>query len=120
MISHYEKHFEPRFDRGNWSAPRSRRGHQRPTFSHGRHGQHRFATRGPQPTAEQQALQSTAAEVARLFVIAARSARGNAEKQGQLRAFLERSRTELFKLIYGTSQRSRQTTTENSPAGEQA
>jgi hypothetical protein len=42
--------------------------------------------------------------VARLFVIASRSAVGNAEKQAQLRAFLERSRKELSDLIYGTNQ----------------
>jgi hypothetical protein len=120
MISHYDKHFEPRFDRGNWSGPRSIRGHQRPTFSHGRPGQHTFATRGSQPTAEQQALRSTAVEVARLFVIAARTARGNGEKQGQLRAFLERSRTELSNLIDGSSQQPQQANADNAPEVDQA
>jgi hypothetical protein len=120
MISHYDKRFGPRFDRGNWSAPRSMRGDRRPAFSHGRLGQHRFATRGPQPTAERQALRSTAAEVARLFVIAARAARGNTEKQGQLRAFLERSRTELSNLIYGSNQQPQQANTENAPEVDQA
>jgi hypothetical protein len=53
---------------------------------------------------EQQALRSTAAEVARLFVIASRSAWDNPERQTQLRSFLERSRKELSDIIYGTDQ----------------
>jgi len=53
---------------------------------------------------EQQALRSTAAEVARLFVIASRSAWDNPERQAQLRSFLERSRKELSDIIYGTDQ----------------
>jgi hypothetical protein len=44
-------------------------------------------------------------EVARLFAIASRSSFDNPEKQAQLRAFLEKSRTELSDLIYGTSQK---------------
>src|SRR5438270_9346697 len=53
---------------------------------------------------EQQALRSTAAEVARLFVIASRSAMDNPERQAQLRSFLEHSRKELSDIIYGTGQ----------------
>jgi hypothetical protein len=53
-------------------------------------------------------------------VIAARAAHGDAEKQGQLRAFLERSRKELSELIYGSSQRPQQANTENAPEVEQA
>ncbi|MBV9228239.1 MAG: hypothetical protein JOZ18_02910 [Chloroflexi bacterium] len=53
---------------------------------------------------EEQALRSTAAEVARLFAIAARSASGNPERQAQLRGFLERSRKELSDMIYGGGQ----------------
>jgi hypothetical protein len=53
---------------------------------------------------EQQALRSTAAEVARLFVIASRSAWDNPERQAQLRSFLERSRKELSDIIYGSDQ----------------
>jgi hypothetical protein len=49
-------------------------------------------------------LRSTAAEVARLFVIASRSAADNPERQAQLRSFLERSRKELSDIIYGTGQ----------------
>lgn len=49
---------------------------------------------------EQQALRSTAAEVARLFMIASRSAAENPERQARLRGFLERSRKELTDLIY--------------------
>jgi hypothetical protein len=119
MIGHSSRHFGPRFDRGNWSGPRFFRGYRRPAFFYVRPG-HRFSGRGPQPTAEQQALRSTAAEVARLFVIAARTARGNAEKQGQLRAFLERSRTELSEFINGSSQQPQQANTENAPEVEQA
>jgi len=53
-------------------------------------------------------------------VIAARTARGNAEKQGRLRAFLERSRTELSEFINGSSQQPQQANTENAPEVEQA
>lgn len=108
MISHYDRHVGRRFDRSNWSGPRFFRGH---------HGHHRFGGHGQQPTAEQLALRSTAAEVARLFVIAARTSQGNAEWQAQLRAFLERSRKELSDLIYGTSQQSQY---ESKPEVEQA
>lgn len=57
----------------------------------------------------EQALRSTAAEIAELCAIAARSAHGDTEKQGQLSAFLERSRTELSAFIYGSSQHPQQT-----------
>ncbi len=53
---------------------------------------------------EQQALRSTAAEVARLFAIAGRSAIDNPERQAQLRSMLERSRKELSDIIYGSGQ----------------
>src|SRR5213592_1024074 len=109
MIGYYERHVGPQFDRGNWSGPRFFGGHRRPAaFFYGRPGHHRSAGHWQQPTPEQQALRSTAAEVARLFVIAARAAHGNAEKQGQLRTFLERSRTELSEFIYGSSQHPQQ------------
>src|SRR5437763_10043576 len=104
MIGHYNRHVGPRFDRGNRSDPRERSGYRRLAFFYVRPGYHRFSGRWQQPTAEQQALRSTAAEVARLFVIAARAAHGNAEKQGQLRAFLERSRKELSEFFYGSIQ----------------
>jgi len=120
MIGHYSRHVGPRFDRGNWSGPRFFRGYRRPAFFYARPGYHRFSGRWQQPTAEQQALRSTAAEVARLFVIAARAAHGNTEKQGQLRAFLERSRKELSEFIYGSSQHPQQANTENAPEVEQA
>jgi len=74
----------------------------------------------PQPTAEQRALGNSAAEVARLFAIAARSAHGDAEKQGQLRAYLKRSRNELSEFINGSSQHPQQANTENAPEVEQA
>lgn len=74
---------------------------------HGHHGHHGYHGRhhgwhGVSP--EQQALFSTAIEVARLFAIARRSSFDNPEKQAQLRDFLERSRKELSNLIYGTKQ----------------
>ncbi len=53
----------------------------------------------PDFTPEQQVLRSTAGEVMRLFAIAARSSFGNQERQGQLRSFLERARTELLGII---------------------
>ena len=112
MISQHNRHIGRRFERSNWSGPR---------FFGGHPGHHQFGGRGHrhQPTAEQLALRSTAAEVARLFVIAARSSKGNAERQTQLRTFLERSRKELSDLI-GTSQQPQSTKTENKPEVEQA
>jgi hypothetical protein len=104
MISQHKRHFEPYGDRENWSGPRFFRGHARPTFFYGRQGHHRSGSHWQQPTPEQQALRSSAAEVAKLFMIAARTSHGDAEKQSQLRAFLDRSRQELSDFIYGTSQ----------------
>src|SRR5690242_1616877 len=104
MISQHDRYIGRRFERSNWSARRFFRGHP---------GHHTFGGHRQQPTAEQLALRSTAAEVARLFVIAARTSQGNAERQAQLRAFLERSRKELSDLIYGTSQQTQSTNTEN-------
>ncbi len=120
MIGYYERHVGPRFNRGNWSGPRFFRGHWRPAFFYGRPGHHRSAGHWQQPTPEQQALRSTAAEVARLFVIAARTSLGDTEKQSQLRAFLERSRKELSGFFYGASQRSQNTNTETALEVEQA
>ncbi len=120
MIRHFDRPVGRRFERSNRPDLRFFRGHQRPRFFHGHPGQHRFGGRGPQPTAEQLAFRSTAAEVARLFVIAARTSQNNAEQQAQLRAFLERSRKELSDLIYGTSQHPQQTKTEEKPEVEQA
>ncbi len=56
----------------------------------------------PEMTPEQQVLRSTAREVIGLFAIAARSSMGNTERQGQLRSFLERARTELLGIIGDT------------------
>ena|SRR6059058_926629 len=104
MMSHFDRHGGRRFERSNRPDPRSLRGHQRPGFFDGHPAHHSFAGHWQQPTAEQLALRSTAAEVARLFVFAARTSQGNAEQQAQLRALLDRSRKELSDLIYGTSQ----------------
>jgi hypothetical protein len=106
MISQDKRQFGPRFARENWYDPRKNRGHQRPTFFHGHHSHHKSGSHWQQLTPEQQALRSSAAEVARLFVIAARTSHGDVEKQSQLRAFLDRSRQELSDLIYGTNQQS--------------
>lgn len=120
MISQHKRHFGPRFDRGIWSGPRFFRGHRQPAFFYGRPGHHRSGGQWQQPTPEQLALRSTAAEVARLFVIAARISHGDAEKQSQLRAFLENSRKELSDFIYGTSQQPQETKAEEKPEVEQA
>ena len=69
---------------------------------------------------EQMALRSTAGEVARLFMIASRSAADNPEKQAQLRDFLERSRKELADIIYGSGQSSEKTSSTSGPSVEQA
>jgi hypothetical protein len=106
MISQHKRHFGPYGDRENWSGPRFFRGHQRPAFFHGHQSHHRPGSHWQQPAPEQQALRSSAAEVAQLFMIAARTSHGDAEKQSQLRAFLDRSRQELSDFIYGTSQHS--------------
>lgn len=106
MIRQDKRQFGPRFARKNWSDPRFFRGHQRPEFFHGHHSHHKSGSQWQQLTPEQQALRSSAAEIARLFVIAARTSHADVEKQSQLRAFLDRSRQELSDLIYGTSQQS--------------
>jgi hypothetical protein len=100
MISQNHRHIGRRFDRSNRSGSRFFRGHR---------GHHKFGGHRQQPTAEQFALRSTATEVARLFVIAARTSEGNAERQARLRDFLERSRKDLSDLIYGTSQHTQST-----------
>jgi hypothetical protein len=107
MISQDKRQYRPRFERENWSDPRFFRGHQRPAFFHGHQSHHRQGSHWQQTTPEQQALRSSAAEVAQLFMIAARTSSGGAEKQSQLRAFLDHSRQELSDFIYGTSQDSK-------------
>jgi hypothetical protein len=69
---------------------------------------------------EQMALRSTAGEVARLFMIASRSAVDNPERQAQLRDFLERSRKELADIIYGSGQSSEKGSSTSGPGVEQA
>ena len=107
MISQQKRQFGPQFDRKNWSDPRFFRGHRRPEFFHVQQRHYKHGNHWQQRTPEQQALRSSAAEVAQLFMIAARTSRGDAEKQSQLRAFLDRSRQELSDFIYGTSQDSK-------------
>jgi hypothetical protein len=120
MISQHKRHCGPRFDKDNWSGPHFFRGHGRTAFFYGRPGHHRSGGQWQQPTPEQQALRSNTAEVAQLFVIAARTSLGNAEKQSQLRAFLDRSRKELSDFVYGNGQRPQNTNAENTPEVEQA
>src|SRR5260370_35553875 len=103
MISHFDRHVGRRFARSNRPDPRFFRGHQRPGFFYGLPGHHRFGGHWQQPTAEKLALRSTATEVARLLVIAARTSQSNAEHQAQLRAFLERSRYDHYNSIDGIS-----------------
>ena len=107
MISQDKRQHRPRFERENWSDPRFFRGHQRHAFFHGHHSHHRHGNHWQQTTPELHALRSSAAEVAQLFMIAARTSHGDAEKQSQLRAFLDRSRQELSDFIYGTNQESK-------------
>ena len=66
------------------------------------------------------ALRSEAAEVARLFAIASRSAFENKERVSQLRAFLDRSRKELSDMIYesGSGSSSGSTQGETTTGGE--
>ncbi|HXX77460.1 MAG TPA: hypothetical protein VEI53_03145 [Ktedonobacteraceae bacterium] len=104
MISQEKRQFGPRFGRGNWSDPRVQRGYRQHAFFHAHQGHHRQAKQWRQPTSEQLALRSSAMEVAQLFAIAARKSYGDAEKQSQLRAFLDRSHQELSDFIYGTNQ----------------
>jgi hypothetical protein len=120
MIGFYSRYVGPQSNRGYASRPRFFGGHRRPGFFYGRPGYYRFGGRLPQPTAEQQALRSSAAEVARLFVMAARSTRGDAEKQTQLRGLLERFRNELSEFVQANSQQPQQAKPENAPAVEHA
>ena len=103
MISQDKRQFGPH-DRNDF---RFFRGHGRPAFFYGHHGHHRSGSHWQQPVPEQQALRSSALEAAQLFAIAARTSHGDAEKQSQLRAFLDHSRQELSDFIYGTSQDSK-------------
>jgi hypothetical protein len=96
MVNRFSRHGGPPWAQRGWDEPRDPRG------EYGPHGHHHPGRQHLSP--EQLALGSTAAEVARLFAIASRSGRDNAEKQAQLRALLERSRKELSDLIYGTPQ----------------
>ena len=107
MISQEKRQFGPRFDRGNWSDPRFLRGYRQHGRMHAHQDHHRRAKQWQQPTSEQLALRSSAMEVAQLFAIAARKSHGDAEKQSQLRAFLDRSRQELSDFIYGPNQDSK-------------
>lgn len=107
MISQEKRQFGPRFGRKDWSDARFQHGYRRHAFYHAHQGHHRHAKQWQQPTSEQLALRSSAIEVARLFAIAAQKSHGDAEKQSQLRAFLDRSRQELSDFIYGTSQESK-------------
>lgn len=84
-------------------AQRSREG-TRDARSHGHHGPHGHHHGWHNVSPEQLALRSTAMEVARLFAIARCGSIEHAEKQAQLRAFLEWSRKELSDIITGTTQ----------------
>jgi DNA-binding PadR family transcriptional regulator len=72
-----------------------------PPWMRGRHreGQEGHAWRGPRP--EVHALRTEAMEVARLFAIAGRKSIQDPEQLAQLRAIIERTRTDLQAFIYG-------------------
>jgi hypothetical protein len=95
---------------GPWGGPQGEQGEYHEHHHGHHHGHHRGGWRNITP--EQQATFSTAAEVARLFAIASRSAYDSPEKQAQLRDYLERSRKELSDLIYSAGQT---TPTEGAP-----
>jgi len=82
----------PRHGFGGWHGPRGPFG---PGFGPGRHWD---------IPAELLALRTEAAEVARLFAIASRSAFEDKERLSQLRALLDRSHKELSDMIYGSAQ----------------
>ena len=112
----FGRRFAHRFSRGDWEGwtppwlEHDWEGPRGPHFFHGdpRHGF--FGHRGPSgpgwqwSSPEFQALWSEAAEVARLFAIASRTAFDNRERLGQLRTLLEGARKELSGMIYGTGQ----------------
>jgi hypothetical protein len=92
----------PWMERG-WRGPRGPRAFGGPgPHGPGPHGPGGYGWQWGSP--EFQALRSEAAEVARLFVIASRTAIDNRERLGQLRSFLDRSRKELSDMIYSTGQ----------------
>ena len=99
-------------DREGWTPPWLQRGSEGPRGPrfYGGHPGHGFGRRGPfgqgwqWGSPEFQALRSEAAEVARLFAIASRTAVDNRERLSQLRDFLDRSRKELSDMIYNTGQ----------------
>ncbi|TMC14204.1 MAG: hypothetical protein E6J33_12115 [Chloroflexi bacterium] len=112
----FGRRFAHRFSRGDWEGwtppwlEHDWEGPRGPHFFHGnpRHGF--FGHGGPSgpgwqwSSPEFQALWSEAAEVARLFAIASRTAFDNRERLGQLRTLLEGARKELTGMIYGTGQ----------------
>lgn len=102
MIGRFGRRFGPPWaEYGEYEQSGYRGEYEHHGHHHGPHGRH-HGWREVRP--EQQAMFSTAAEVARLFAIARRSSVDNPEKQAQLRGFLERSRKELSDLIYETKQ----------------
>ena len=60
---------------------------------------------------EQQALHSTAVEIARLFAVAGRSSIGHSEKQAELRSIVERTRKDLSEIIDEPTQGTSESTT---------
>jgi hypothetical protein len=95
MFGRFSRRFGPPWAQPDWEGPQGGRPHH-DHHHRGHHGRHEV-------TPQEQVLRSTAIEVARLFQIAARSSRGNSERQAQLRTFLEKSRKELSDMIYSTS-----------------
>jgi len=131
MYGRFGRGFANPFNRGDWEGwtppwlQRGSEGPRGPRFYGGHQGRG-FGRRGPfgqgwqWGSPEFQALQSEAAEVARLFAIASRGAIENRERLAQLRALLERSRKELSDIIYGTGQTGQTESTSSNPEVGQA
>ena len=106
------RRFGPPWAQREWDGPRDPR-----SFGPGGPHTHHHHGGWQRPSPEQQALRSTAAEVARLFWIASQKS-DDPEQLARLRALLESARTDLSDIIYGTSKE--QTTTATPPDVSQA
>lgn len=109
MFGRFGRRFGYRGDWEGWTPPWMEHGWGGPRGPHFFGGHGFFGPQGPGArwhwgSPEFQALTSEAAEVARLFVIASRTAVDNRERLSQLRDFLDRSRKELSDMIYNTGQ----------------
>jgi len=110
MFGRFGRRHGYRDDWEGWTPPWMEHGWGGPRGPHFFGGHGFFGPQGPGAfrwhwgSPEFQALTSEAAEVARLFAIASRTAVDNRERLSQLRDFLDRSRKELSDMIYNTGQ----------------